>query len=484
MSRFLIIEPRTGIAGDMTCAALFHLLIQLKGEKTAMNFLDSLKGKFQSVVKKSSFKVIPYGNKGYQLHTSIEEDILAYDKVISLVKQLNKILELPTNYQETALKVVKTLIDAESFVHSYSLTTDPKRWNPDSINFKFLISKKEKSTAAKKKEDQIIFRPIGYASTPYKTAAPYQPMSETSKQHDVPQKSSKIILLPQYASGLHSLSQFTHIYVLSYLDRIKSPSELKPWLIFPPWTSELNTRGVFASRSPQRPNSIGLSVVKLLDVEDNQLIIDNIDLLDDTPILDIKPYICSLDSKPESNDGWVDNQEHLLLHQRGIPHEHKVNESGHLHEASDIIIDSVVPLVLLAELGVPLENINLIPPIFLGDGKISFSHGNDFKIPVPAVKYLIDKYSLPAVQGPVNKELTTPTGAALLSALELGSKERHHYFTETNDFMLTSSEVSSNLLKKLRINNDDHKIFIGKGFGLKKIEKLENALYMYLIEKK
>ena len=82
---------------------------------------------------------------------------------------------------------------------------------------------------------------------------------------------------------------------------------------------------MFASRSPNRPNPIGLSVVKILRIEKNIIAISGIDAFDNTPLLDIKPYIKNLDSKEDANFGWVNNtelDEHLKMHLAGIPHKH------------------------------------------------------------------------------------------------------------------------------------------------------------------
>lgn len=92
----------------------------------------------------------------------------------------------------------------------------------------------------------------------------------------------------------------------------------------PPWAGGLRV-GVFASRSPRRPNPIGLSIVRVLGVKDNEVITSGLDAFDGTPILDIKPYIKDLDSKADANYGWVEDledREQLTLHIRGIPHDY------------------------------------------------------------------------------------------------------------------------------------------------------------------
>ena len=83
--------------------------------------------------------------------------------------------------------------------------------------------------------------------------------------------------------------------------------------------------GLFASRSPVRPNPIGLSIVRLKRIEGNVVYTSGLDVFDGTPLLDIKPYIKGLDSKDDANYGWIkelDDKDHLLLHIKGIPHEY------------------------------------------------------------------------------------------------------------------------------------------------------------------
>ena len=95
--------------------------------------------------------------------------------------------------------------------------------------------------------------------------------------------------------------------------------------VTPSWTPRKTKAGVFATRSPVRPNHIGLSVVRLLRREENTLYTSGMDVLDGTPLLDIKPYLADLDSKPDANYGWIEdipNNDHLLLHIKGIPHDY------------------------------------------------------------------------------------------------------------------------------------------------------------------
>jgi len=166
----------------------------------------------------------------------------------------------------------------------------------------------------KGKFDSFKFRQIGVISTPYKDNAPYQPVSEDEGDF-------YITVYPGYVDGLSGLTKFRYIYVLYYINRIKEKLSMT---VSPPWTGGLNT-GVFASRSPVRPNPIGLSVVNIKKIVNNRIFTSGLDVFDKTPLLDIKPYVKDLDSKPDANYGWIgeiDDSEHLLLHIKGIPHDY------------------------------------------------------------------------------------------------------------------------------------------------------------------
>ena len=98
----------------------------------------------------------------------------------------------------------------------------------------------------------------------------------------------KIVLDEKYAAGLKDLEDFSHIHLLYLLHKVEGYLlEVKPFM-------DNNTHGVFATRSPKRPNRIGSSVVKLDKIEENTIYISNIDVLDGTPLLDIKPYVPQL----------------------------------------------------------------------------------------------------------------------------------------------------------------------------------------------
>ena len=154
--------------------------------------------------------------------------------------------------------------------------------------------------------------PIGTIHTPYGKYAPYQPVETEEEDFFVD-------VAEDFAEGLAALDKFRYIYLLYFMDRIKKPLSMT---VEPPWADGVKV-GLFASRSPVRPNPIGLSIVRLLKIEGTRLHTSGLDVLDGTPLLDIKPYIRELDSKDDANYGWLDDlddREHLILHIRGIPH--------------------------------------------------------------------------------------------------------------------------------------------------------------------
>jgi tRNA-Thr(GGU) m(6)t(6)A37 methyltransferase TsaA len=140
----------------------------------------------------------------------------------------------------------------------------------------------------------IQFTPIGTIHTPHKTkeGMPIQPKAAKGiKGH--------VEVFTEFAAGLKDLGLFSHIYVLYYFHESKGYNlEVKPFL-------DHKLRGLFATRAPRRPNGIGLSIVKLIQVKDNILEIENVDMLDGTPLLDIKPYVPKFDIFSGASHGWL-----------------------------------------------------------------------------------------------------------------------------------------------------------------------------------
>ncbi|MBN1571650.1 MAG: tRNA (N6-threonylcarbamoyladenosine(37)-N6)-methyltransferase TrmO [Deltaproteobacteria bacterium] len=170
----------------------------------------------------------------------------------------------------------------------------------------------------------IHLKPIGTIRTPYRETAPFQPIESETGDGEF-----KIILLPEYEAGLEELSKFRYIYVLSYLNRAGAGGRMK---VSPPWAGGREV-GLFASRSSSRPNPIGLSIVKVLRIEANELFTSSMDLLDNTPLLDIKPYFKDLDAKEDANCGWLEGTEgrgRFIDHIRGAS-----NTDGYTHGGDD-----------------------------------------------------------------------------------------------------------------------------------------------------
>ncbi|MFH1842292.1 MAG: tRNA (N6-threonylcarbamoyladenosine(37)-N6)-methyltransferase TrmO [bacterium] len=143
--------------------------------------------------------------------------------------------------------------------------------------------------------NEIPFRPIGVIHTPYPdpVGTPIQP----SRAGDT---EGTVELLPEFAAGLADLDGFSHVILLYHLHRSK-PFRLKvvPFLDTVP-------RGIFATRSPNRPNAIGLSVVRLVGIEANVVTVAGVDMIDGTPVLDIKPYVGEFDYNRHVRCGWFD----------------------------------------------------------------------------------------------------------------------------------------------------------------------------------
>ncbi|MFZ4620345.1 MAG: tRNA (N6-threonylcarbamoyladenosine(37)-N6)-methyltransferase TrmO [Bacteroidota bacterium] len=146
--------------------------------------------------------------------------------------------------------------------------------------------------------DQLILTPIGTIRTPYqeKQHAPRQPGVDKQKTVGV------IELLPDrnFDQALEHLAGFERVWIIFWFHK---NTDWKP-KVLPP-RSGRTKRGVFATRSPHRPNPIGLSLCTLIEVKGRTITVENPDLLDGTPVLDIKPYIPYAEAFPDSEIGWL-----------------------------------------------------------------------------------------------------------------------------------------------------------------------------------
>jgi tRNA (adenine37-N6)-methyltransferase len=134
---------------------------------------------------------------------------------------------------------------------------------------------------------------IGVIRSPHRQAegTPIQPRWAAGSEGSVE-------VFPEFALGLRDLEGFDRIWLLYWFDRAQ-PAQLEvvPYL-------DTQTHGIFATRSPSRPNPIGLSCVRLLAVEGARLRVADVDVLDGTPLLDIKPYVPDFDTFPVERIGW------------------------------------------------------------------------------------------------------------------------------------------------------------------------------------
>ena len=144
-------------------------------------------------------------------------------------------------------------------------------------------------------------RPIGYVRTAsrFKFDAPNQPRSDSEETNYIELNEGM-----QFELALQDLDGFDFIWVVSWFDRNQ---HWRPRVLPPRGPS--TRRGVFATRSPHRPNPIGLTSVRLIRIDGLRLEVGPLDLTDGTPILDIKPYLRTVDSHPESSLGWVETIE-------------------------------------------------------------------------------------------------------------------------------------------------------------------------------
>lgn len=146
--------------------------------------------------------------------------------------------------------------------------------------------------------DQLIIRPIGVIHTPFssKYGAPRQPATASSSAVGV-------ITLDadhNFEQALEDLASFDFLWIVFWFHRNTgwNPKVLPP-------DGGRRKRGVFATRSPHRPNPIGLSLCRLLAIEGRTLTVENPDMLDGTPVLDIKPYLPHAEAHPEARGGWI-----------------------------------------------------------------------------------------------------------------------------------------------------------------------------------
>ena len=142
--------------------------------------------------------------------------------------------------------------------------------------------------------EEIICRPIGIIRSPYKETEG-TPIQTTGAKG----VGGTAEIVPECAEGLRDLEGFSHIILIYHFHLSRGYAlTVKPFLDDTP-------RGVFATRAPKRPNAIGISVVRLVKIEGATLYIEDVDIVDSTPLLDIKPYVPEFDAKEAERTGWL-----------------------------------------------------------------------------------------------------------------------------------------------------------------------------------
>ncbi|MBK8974287.1 MAG: tRNA (N6-threonylcarbamoyladenosine(37)-N6)-methyltransferase TrmO [Planctomycetes bacterium] len=139
-------------------------------------------------------------------------------------------------------------------------------------------------------------RPVGVVRSPYRVhhGTPRQPRAGERRD-------GAVVLRQGLQNLLRDLDGFSHVWIVAWLNYCYGWNDL----VVPP--RDTRKRGLFATRAPHRPNPIGISVVELLRIERRVLHIGAHDLLDGTPVLDIKPYVPYADALPDARTGWLDS---------------------------------------------------------------------------------------------------------------------------------------------------------------------------------
>lgn len=165
---------------------------------------------------------------------------------------------------------------------------------------------------------EFTYKPIGIIHTEFseQSATPIQGVFSEGK--------GTVELFSEYTAGLKDVDGFSHIYLIYPFDRSKGYS-----LVSRPFLDSSTERGIFATRHFNRPNPIGLSIVELLGVKGNMLEIGGVDILNGTPLFDIKPYIKQFDCREHARSGWVDERHIESMDTRHLTPEKL--EGRHMH---------------------------------------------------------------------------------------------------------------------------------------------------------
>ena len=153
---------------------------------------------------------------------------------------------------------------------------------------------------------KFTFRAIGIIHSPFQEPAqtPIQPVYAGDVR-------GQVEVFPEYAEGLQDLEGFSHVHLIYVFDRV---GEMK--LRVKPYLQDVE-HGIFAARSPTRPNPIGMSIVRLIGREAAMLHVAELDILDGTPLLDIKPFSSQFDLREGARAGWMEQVDEATAWQRG-----------------------------------------------------------------------------------------------------------------------------------------------------------------------
>ncbi|RLD48279.1 MAG: tRNA (N6-threonylcarbamoyladenosine(37)-N6)-methyltransferase TrmO [Bacteroidetes bacterium] len=149
--------------------------------------------------------------------------------------------------------------------------------------------------------DNICYKPIGIIHSEFKEpkGTPIQPTASKNN-------SGTVEIFPEFIEGLQDLEHFSHIFLIYHFHLAKKTSlKVKPFM-------DAHEHGIFSIRAPSRPNSIGISIVRLSKIENNTVYIKDVDIIDGTPLLDIKPYVAEFDIRKVTKNGWLKHNVYKL----------------------------------------------------------------------------------------------------------------------------------------------------------------------------
>jgi tRNA-Thr(GGU) m(6)t(6)A37 methyltransferase TsaA len=151
----------------------------------------------------------------------------------------------------------------------------------------------------KNPRDPLSFAPIGIIHSPFTdvTGMPIQPSGARGIRGTAE-------IFEEYKEGLGDIEGFSRLILVYAFHRCQSLQlTVTPFL-------DTTPRGVFSTRAPCRPNPVGLSIVRLIEVNGTTLVIEDVDILDGTPLIDLKPYVPAFDSYPDASAGWLEHAAH------------------------------------------------------------------------------------------------------------------------------------------------------------------------------